>query len=71
MKKGERTIRVAAEPDGIAATIYDRANMTVGLRFAGPAIVEQADTTTIVEPGWSGEVAPDGNLVLTWANGAN
>ena len=71
VKKGERNIRVAAEPDGVAATIYDRANMTVGLRFAGPAIVEQADTTTIVEPGWSGEVAPDGNLVLAWANGAN
>jgi len=69
--KGERTIRVAAEPGGIAATIYDRANMTVGLRFAGPAIVEQADTTTVVEPGWSGEVATDGNLILTWAKEAN
>jgi N-methylhydantoinase A len=63
--KGERTIRVAAEPGGIAAQIYDRANLPVAFRFAGPAIVEQADTTTVIEPGWQGEVLADGNLVLT------
>lgn len=69
--KGERTIRVASEPAGIVARVYDRSKMQVGLRFDGPAIVEQADTTTVIEPGWSGEVAPDGNLVLSWTKGAN
>ena len=36
--------------------IYDRAAMTAGLTFGGPAIVEQDDTTTLVEPGWRGRV---------------
>lgn len=69
--KGERTIRVAAEPGGIAAKVYDRSHMQAGLRLEGPAIVEQADTTTVIEPGWSGEVRPDGNLVLTWIEGVS
>jgi N-methylhydantoinase A len=30
----------------------------------GPAIVEQADTTTLLEPGWRGTVAADGSLLL-------
>ena len=69
-EKGERAIRVAAEPRGVAARVYDRANMKAGLRLEGPAIVEQADTTTLVEPGWTGEVAPDGNLILIRPKGA-
>ncbi|WP_191057583.1 hydantoinase/oxoprolinase family protein [Geminicoccus harenae] len=68
--KGSRTIRVAAAPQGVEAKIYERTRMPVGMTFSGPAIVEQADTTTVVEPGWSGEVAADGNLVLT-ATGAS
>ncbi len=68
--KGERVIRVAAEPGEVAARVYDRANMEASLRLEGPAIVEQADTTTLVEPGWTGEVAPDGNLILVWSKGA-
>ena len=33
--------------------------------FAGPAIVQQTDTTTLVEPGWSCVVDRAGNLILT------
>ena len=68
--KGERVIRVAAEPGEVAARVYDRANMEASLCLEGPAIVEQADTTTLVEPGWTGEVAPDGNLILVGPKGA-
>jgi N-methylhydantoinase A len=39
--------------------------MPAGLAFAGPAIVEQDDTTTLVEPGWRGAVLDNGNLLLT------
>ena len=35
------------------------------MRLDGPAIVEQADTTTLIEPGWQREVDPSGNLILT------
>lgn len=63
--KPPRDIRVAGERSPVRAAIYHRAAMPVGLHFAGPAIVEQDDTTTLVEPGWSGTVLDNGNLLLT------
>jgi len=63
--KGHRQIRVAGVADPVRAAIHHRAAMPVGLTFAGPAIVEQDDTTTLVEPSWHGIVLPDGALLLT------
>ena len=60
-----RVIRVAGHHGPVQAAIYLREAMPPGLRFAGPAIVEQADTTTLVEPGWQGTVLDNGNLLLT------
>jgi N-methylhydantoinase A len=34
-------------------------------RFAGPAIIEQLDCTTVLEPGNAAEVDPSGNLVVS------
>jgi N-methylhydantoinase A len=48
----------------VAATVYDRAALPAGFSFAGPAIVEQADTTTLVTPGWRGCVDDSGNILL-------
>ena len=39
--------------------------MAPASRFDGPAIVEQADTTTLVEPGWRATVDAGGTLILT------
>ena len=63
--KPRREIRVAGVRAPVAAAIYHRAAMPVGLTFAGPAVVEQDDTTTLVEPGWHGVVLDNGNLLLT------
>jgi N-methylhydantoinase A len=63
--KPPRDIRVAGTRAPVRATIYHRAAMPPGLAFAGPAIVEQDDTTTLVEPGWHGTVLDNGNLLLT------
>lgn len=63
--RGKRQVLVAESTEFIAADIYRREAMPAGFRFAGPAIIEQADTTTLVEPGWQGEVDGNGNLVLT------
>jgi N-methylhydantoinase A len=46
-----RAIRVAGARAPVQAAIYHRAAMPPGMAFAGPAIVEQDDTTTLVEPG--------------------
>ena len=63
-EKGRRLIRFANELTPIEARILDRGALPVGFEFEGPAIVEQDDTTTVVEPGWKGRVARDGNLIL-------
>jgi len=50
---------------GVAeVSVYGRAALRVGDRFAGPAIIEQEDTTTLVTPGWQCRVDAVGNLVL-------
>jgi N-methylhydantoinase A len=63
--KPKRTIRMGGDPAPVQAAIYLREAMPPGMNFAGPAIVEQADTTTLVEPGWHGTVLRNGNLLLT------
>ena len=44
--------------------LYLRDTLRTGNLFQGPALVLQMDTTTVVPPGWTGEVDPFGNLVL-------
>jgi N-methylhydantoinase A len=61
--KGTR--RVAFEADkALDTTIYDRDKLNVGVSFAGPAIVEQFDATTVVPLGWRAFVDRHGNLIL-------
>lgn len=47
-----------------ATTIYARDRLPIGGEFIGPAIVEQMDTTIVIEPGNSVEVDRDGNLLI-------
>ncbi|HEX7439116.1 MAG TPA: hydantoinase/oxoprolinase family protein, partial [Caldimonas sp.] len=51
--------------DWIETPVYGRERLPLGAEFAGPAIVEQLDCTTVVEPG--NRVAMDsiGNLIIT------
>ena len=44
--------------------IYDRVSLTPGAAFAGPAIVAEDETSTLVPPGWTGEVDRHGYLSL-------
>jgi 5-oxoprolinase (ATP-hydrolysing) len=45
--------------------VYERASLPAGTRFAGPAVVVEANATTIVEPGWRAQVHASGTLLLT------
>jgi 5-oxoprolinase (ATP-hydrolysing) len=45
--------------------LYDRGRLPVGTRFTGPALIVEANATTVVEPGWRAEVHPSGTLLLT------
>jgi N-methylhydantoinase A len=44
--------------------LYDRARLRPGNRFAGPAVVFQYDTTTVIPPEWEAAVDHFGNLVI-------
>jgi len=45
--------------------VYRREELGVGVEFEGPAIVEQLDTTTVIEPGDGVRVDRLGNLEIT------
>jgi N-methylhydantoinase A len=62
-RRGER--RAYFAPHGFVPTpTYARGCLPAGARVAGPAIVEQPDTTTVIPPGWAGTVEASGNLRL-------
>jgi N-methylhydantoinase A/oxoprolinase/acetone carboxylase beta subunit len=60
-RTGER--RAYFAPGGFTPTaVFDRARLPAGARVDGPAILEQADTTTVVPPGHAATVEASGNL---------
>ena len=44
--------------------LYRREKLTPGQQISGPAIIAEANATTVVEPGWRAEVTPLEHLVL-------
>jgi N-methylhydantoinase A len=51
------------------AAIHDRLALPVGAEIAGPAILEQADATIVIDPGLAGRVDRFGNLIVERENG--
>ena len=45
--------------------VYDRDRLESGTTISGPAVLEQAESTTVVPPTWVGDVLADGTLVLS------
>jgi len=44
--------------------VYQRSDLLPGMSFDGPAIVEQSDTTTVIEPAMGAVVDSKGNLLV-------
>ncbi len=51
----------------IDTPIYDRTTLRPGSIFSGPAIVEQADTTSVIEPGMTARVDGFDNILVEMA----
>ena len=66
---GRRSVRFTRAGAAQDAAVYRRGALGPGARFEGPAIVEERETTAVIRPGWSVEVAPDGSLVATRGRG--
>lgn len=63
--RGERAVYFDdPEPGERRCPVYDRYRLAPGMRLAGPAIVEERETTIVVPPGWHAEVDAYRNLIL-------
>ncbi len=59
--KGARPVRFGAEPEPVA--VYDRVALAAGQAIAGPAIIEERETTIVLLPGWNATVDTRGCIV--------
>ena len=66
-RKGARSILLPETDGATEVAIYERAQLKEADEIDGPAIIEQHDTTTLIEPGWCGRLDGCGNLVITRA----
>ena len=65
--KGERPVYFANESSQggvISTTVYNRQKLPPRSTFNGPAIVEEPDCTTVIQPSWSVTVDDFGNLLV-------
>lgn len=62
--KGSRRMLTARTGRYVDATLYDREAIGAHASIAGPAIIEQADTTIVIEPGWTAAAAQEEVLIL-------
>ncbi|MBC8077678.1 MAG: hydantoinase/oxoprolinase family protein [Chloroflexales bacterium] len=62
--KGHRPIYLAMARDFVRAPVYERTALQAGMRFVGPALVEESDSTTLVGPGATVTVDAFRNLLV-------
>jgi N-methylhydantoinase A/oxoprolinase/acetone carboxylase beta subunit len=62
--EGEAWFLVDGELTEVTTRYYDREALRAGNRLAGPAIVNQYDTTTVIPPGIDAHVDRFGNIVI-------
>jgi 5-oxoprolinase (ATP-hydrolysing) len=70
---GEETHPAAAsrmwvDGDWADVPVYERSGLGAGCRIEGPAIVAEANGTTVIEAGWRGTVNEKGHLILERAD---
>jgi N-methylhydantoinase A len=62
---GHRPMVFSRGEPAVDAPVYRRGDLGAGSRFDGPAVVEERETTSVIRPGWSVEVAADGSLIAS------
>ena len=63
---GERevTFKVGDHPEHFATKVYDRSRFCAGDMIPGPAVINQMDTTIVIEPGCTGHVNDYGIIII-------
>jgi len=62
---GRRTLNIGGEET--EASIWWRPDLPAGMKFEGPAVVEEEGATTILQPSDRAVVAEDGTVEVTWS----
>lgn len=65
IKIGRCVFRVAGALEPFETAFYRRERLPLEKPIAGPAVVLQTDSTTVVPPGWEVVADREGNLILT------
>jgi N-methylhydantoinase A len=52
-------------------SVYERAALKPGACFDGPAIVAEAETSTLIGPGWAGRITAEGYIELLRTSAAS
>lgn len=63
-RKGRRRVYFPEMSGFVDCAVYDRYRLEAGDRFAGPAVVEERESTVVVLPGSSAAVDRHGNIVV-------
>jgi len=50
--------------EALEAPVLDRASLLAGDRIVGPALIREANATTVIEPGWTAEVTALDHMIL-------
>jgi N-methylhydantoinase A len=62
---GRRDVHIPGAGGSASTAVYDRSGLVPGNRFAGPAIIQQMDATTVILAGQSAVVSYNGDLIIT------
>jgi len=68
--KGRRPAFFAERGGFVETPVYDRYRLPAGAVLAGPAIVEERDSTAVVAPDATASVDPFSNLVVRFSGAA-
>ena len=64
VREGGCVFRVDGALQSFETAFYRREDLAVGETLQGPAVVLQADATTVLPPGWIADVESGGNMLL-------
>jgi N-methylhydantoinase A/oxoprolinase/acetone carboxylase beta subunit len=54
----------AQEKQDMRYTIYERRALATGQNLAGPALIEERETTTVILPGWTARIDTTGCIII-------
>ncbi|EOR24794.1 N-methylhydantoinase A [Niallia nealsonii AAU1] len=64
LKTGETIFNINGTLEKVVTKFYQREQIPVGVKFQGPCIVLQKDTTTVIPPNCTAFIEEFGNMII-------